>query len=116
LIDINQPEGSGATASPTFIWTATGKAYEVVGVFNTTIYVTGKNIDNTNNCIAMWTTGMSGSAGNVPFSNFKQVVNGNLTSNSTNNLNNGTYHWAVWAYDDTETVVSSSADITFTAP
>jgi hypothetical protein len=116
LINTTAPEGSGVANPPVFIWQSTGLSYEVVGVFVNPISVQGKQIQNINDCIAIWDTGMAGSDGNVSFTLFKQVVNGNLTSSSASLSSGHTYYWAVWAYDSQLDLTNSSAQVTFVAP
>ncbi len=115
LINISAPTGTVSTNFPDFSWTATGLSYEVAAVFTNSINVQGKKIQNTNDCIAMWTTGMKGSAGTVNYSSFKVVNNGNLTGDYVTGLPyHGTYYWAVWAYDDQLNISNSSPLESFT--
>ncbi len=114
LIETTGPSGSSASLSPTFVWKATGLSYEVVGVFKNSIVVNGKQIQNKNDCFAMWTTGLTGSAGNVDYANFKLVSGGVLTSSAAPSLSSGvTYYWAVWAYNDQMVITNSSAQVSF---
>ncbi len=114
LIDVYSPVDSTDKDFPDFTWTSTGLPYEVAGLFSKPIRTSGLQIDNTSDCFAMWTTGLSGSAGKVPYSNFRKVVNGELTETPVDALTNGTYYWAVWAYTAQMTLTNSSSLITFT--
>lgn len=116
LIDTYAPSGSSSGAWPVFKWKSpSSMAYQIVGVFNAPIIVSGKQIQNKTACIAMWHNGLTGSAGNVSFSNFVQVVNGSPTSTMVTALS-GSYHWAVWAMDGNMIISNSSVDVSFTSP
>jgi hypothetical protein len=103
-----------STNYPDFSWQATGLSYEVAGVFDNPILVSGKQIQNSNDCIAIWNTGMTGIDGNVNYSLFKEVSGGIITSSYAAPLTNGTYYWAVWAYDSGLSISNSSEEIKFT--
>ncbi len=104
-----------STVPVTFTWTSPGSsvAHEVVGVFTNQIVVDNMQITNIRDCIAMWTTGMTGSAGEVPFSNFKKVVNGVIQTDAAV-YHSGTMYWAVWGYDSGLKITHSSAQKSFT--
>lgn len=121
LITIYSPSGSTTTNFPDFTWTSPGISvvYQVLGIFTNEISVHEKQILNKSDCIAMWTTSLSGSAGDVDFGKFRKVVNGVLTStpvDSSTLVNTRTYSWAVWGYDNTMTITHSSGQKTFTVP
>jgi hypothetical protein len=116
FIDRCSPTSTGSTNFPDFKWESPGSqaSYEVVGVFTAHITVSGdKQIVNTSDCVAMWTSGMTGSAGNVNFNYFKKVSGGVLQSAfvDTNTLaSNTSYYWAVWAYNSDSEVSHSSGE------
>ncbi|NPV39142.1 MAG: hypothetical protein HPY78_07690 [Brevinematales bacterium] len=112
LIVVTSPKTT-ATSTPTFVWNSPeGIYYQVVGVFTNHLKIEGKKIVNTQDCIAMWTSGMSGQAGNVEYSNFKDYP---ALQNAAPSLVSGkTYYWAVWAYNSDMEVTHSSAEISFT--
>lgn len=108
-----------SSTTPTFTWTAPDSevVYQVLGVFYNEISVKEKQILNKQDCVAMWTTGMTGSAGEVSFNNFMVVTNGELTSTPVNGstLSSGhKYYWAVWGYDKDMSVTHSSGQKSFT--
>lgn len=112
------PENTISTSLPTFKWSApdTEVVYQVVGVFLNGISIQNMQILNKEDCIAMWTTGMEGSAGDVNFSKFMKVTNGVLTSIAieSNTLGSGTnYYWAVWGYDKGMSITHSSGKKSF---
>ncbi|URA09848.1 hypothetical protein [Thermospira aquatica] len=113
LIITASPKGT-VSVPLTFTWSSPERIYyQVVAVFTNTIRVEGKKIVNTNDCIAMWTSGMPGQAGNVSYSDFKAYPS---FSSPPPSLSSGTYYWAVWAYNDRMEVTHSSAQISFTLP
>jgi hypothetical protein len=114
-IEITGPTGN-VSSSFTFIWQSPGTAYEIAGLFTNSIAVEGKKIINNNDCIALWATGYSGSAGNVPLSSFRKCVNGQPTSDLYGSLPGGgkVYYWAVWGEDEKLTVTHSSKTIAIT--
>jgi len=76
--------------------------------------IQGKKILSTQDCIALWTSGMSGQSGNVSYTDFKDYP---ALQNSPPPLISGhTYYWAVWGYNDEMEVTHSSAAISFVAP
>ncbi len=113
LIITESPKGT-VTPPFTFAWSSPeGIYYQVVGIFTNNIRVEGKKIVNTEDCIAMWTSGMTGQAGNVSYSDFKAYPS---LSSTAPNLSSGTYYWAVWGYNDRMEVTHSSAQVSFTLP
>jgi hypothetical protein len=115
-INVTSPVTSG-TANPTFVWKSPGTTYQVVGVFTNHIVVSGSKIVNNNKCIAIWTTEMTGSAGNVDYTNnFKKYVYPNLLTTPVTALASGTNYWAVWGMNEDMEVTCSSAEITFVVP
>jgi len=112
-IEITGPTGN-VSSNPTFIWQSPGTTYEIAGVFTNTISIQGKKIVNNKDCIALWSTGFTGSAGNVPLSSFRKCANGQPTSDLFGSLTNGVYYWAVWGEDDKMTVTHSSKSIAIT--
>ncbi|MFN4216190.1 MAG: hypothetical protein ACK4HQ_02125 [Brevinematales bacterium] len=112
LIVVKSPKNM-VISSPTFEWNSPeGIYYQVVGVFTHRLKIEGKKIVNTEDCIAMWTSGMSGQAGNVEYSNFKDYPA--LQSSAPSLIPGKTYYWAVWAYNSDMEVTHSSAEISFT--
>lgn len=107
------PQGHITTNFPNFTWAASGLKYEIAGVFTQQIKTSGRQIQNPTDCIAMWTTGLNGSAGSVPYQSFHKVINGVLTSQPVDAITTGTYYWAVWAYTEAMELSNSSAQITF---
>lgn len=119
FIENCSPTGTTNAVFPDFKWNSPGSSviYEIVALFNSPIVVDGskKTIVNTNACIAMWTTGMTGSAGSVNFQNFKKVTNGVVLTTTavdgqtlTNNGSTATYYWAVWAFNNDWEISHSS--------
>jgi hypothetical protein len=110
LIETTAPIKSISSNNPEFKWQSPGTTYEILGVFTNVISVDGKKIQNKNDCIAMWTTGLKGTAGEVSFSDFRQMIGGVIQGSCMSNLPGGgvVYHWAVWAYDDKMTITHSS--------
>ena len=113
------PSVTVTTNFPSFTWTAPDSevVYQVVGVFSQPIVVSDKKISNPQDCVAMWTTGLTGSAGDVSFGYFKVVTGGAMTSSTVNasTLTGGSkYYWAVWGYDKDMTVTHSSGQKSFT--
>jgi hypothetical protein len=108
------PSGNGAGTLPVFKWqSSTDMKYQIAAVFKKAIQVDGKRIKNTNDCIAIWTTGMNGSAGNVSYSDFRVFSNGAIQSSAPANLSAGTYYWAIWGDNDQMSVTHSSSAISF---
>ncbi len=115
LINVSSPtNGQTVTTNyPDFSWQVSGQRYEVAAVFTKHIQVSGKQIQNTNDCIGMWDTGMTGTDGSVNYSEFREVSGGLITGSQAAPLAGGTYYWAVWAYDSGMVITNSSAEITF---
>jgi len=99
---------TNGTKTPTFYWPATGKKYVVVTIFREQLDVKNNRIMNTNAAAWTWNTGLGkGIEGNITFADGVDMVNGKIQS-TTSPLTNGTYYWAVWAFDDNYELTHSS--------
>jgi hypothetical protein len=93
-----------------FTWQSTGQPLVFVGVFDENIAVAGGRIVNSDANIWAWHSGLGrGREGNVLFSQGRDVRDGILQENATDLVDGETYAWAVWAWDDSGTVVSHSS-------
>lgn len=107
---------SVTTATPIFTWNATGQKLVFLGIFNDNIVIYDNEIDNVENNIWAWHTGLgTGREGSVRFEDGRDVINGELQENEppTPLTSGDSYTWAVWAWDDEGLIITHSSQEMF---
>lgn len=96
------------TATPTFSWQRTTRNLVVVGVFDNPIRVSNGRIENEDDLVWIWHTGLpDGDEGNILFSEGAGSYYG---QQSPEPLEVGqSYYWAVWAWNNEGAIVTHSS-------
>ena len=112
------PEFNGiVTTTPTFTWEPTNDRHVFMGIFSKQIEVEDGRIINSENNIWAWHSGLPlGDEGRVRYADGVVVSNGELQGGvSPGTLENGTYFWGVWAWDNAgQRIKRSSQEMIFT--
>ncbi len=97
--------------TPTFRWQPTNNRHVVAAVFDSPAVVADGNIDNTDDIVWIWHSGLGlDDEGNV---SFKRGVDGIQSGQPTEPLERGrTYYWAIWAWDDLGAHVTHASPLT----
>lgn len=94
----------------TFMWNPSGQQQVALGLFEAPIQIVNGNIQNKNDNIWAWHSGLkNGQQGLVKFSDGYGVENGIWQNQKPIKITNGKqYYWAVWAWDNNGTITHSS--------
>ena len=107
---------TNGTYKPSFSWQSTGLKYIIIGIFTNRISVRDNKIQNPEDMIWTWNTGMArGREGDIIYIDGRDVANKVISSNNSTPLSlDKTYYCAMWAYDIDYNLIRSSKEFLYT--
>lgn len=113
LFDIQFP--TNGNWQPWFSWTTANMKYMVIGIYSNPVSVKDDAIQNPQDMVWTWNTGITNVANNqIFFSDGRDVAGSVIQTNATALSFSNTYYIAAWAYDSNYNLVYSTVQYTYT--